>query len=139
MISCTVPCAQLTLQRILARSSDAFVALSGGLTTALRLALLAGPATLNLTLDPAAAGMAAAAAAGPPVGSRAGTAGAPGGGGGCAELGAGAAAARAALARCGAGALGGDVAELARSLSAVAAVGEAVHGATYAALLADLL
>ncbi|KAK9841976.1 hypothetical protein WJX81_002286 [Elliptochloris bilobata] len=98
------------LQRVLARSSEAFAALSGGITTALRLALLAGPDSMTLTQDPAAAGADDVTAA-----------------------------LRAALARCGAGELGSEVMELARGLAAVAAVGEAVHGDIYRALLADLL
>ena len=93
---------------MLARTSDAFAELSGGVTAALRLALLAGPDALDLRPNaPGACDIASAA--------------------------------RAALARCGAGELGAEVAELARALAAVAAVGEAVHEGTYRALLADLL
>lgn len=105
---CLARRAQRTLQRVLARTSDAFAALSGGVTAALRLALLAGPDTLDQTPGNPAVGDVAAAA-------------------------------RGALARCGAGELGPEVAELARGLAAVAAVGEAVHEGTYCALLADLL
>jgi hypothetical protein len=118
----SVCAAQRTLQRVLARSSAAFAALAGGVTAALRLALLAGPDAL--ALDALAAAACAPGAAAPSDGG---------------EAGAVAAAARAALARCGAGALGDEVAALARSLAAVAALGEAVHADTYRALLADLL
>ena len=121
--------AQRTLQRVLARSSAAFAALAGGVTAALRLALLAGPDALALDAPAAGAGAPGAAAHGGACAS--------GAGGG--EAGAVAAAARAALARCGAGPLADDVAALARSLAAVAALGEAGHADTYRALLADLL